>query len=143
MRGSAGGPFGAVVVRDGTIVGTGYNRVLIDNDPTAHAEIVAIRAAAAGLGRYDLSGATLVASCRPCPMCLAATLWSRIAEVWYTNTTADAARIGFDDSRFYRDLRLADDAPDIRLDRFSDAALLAEARAVLDEWLRSPNRRPY
>ena len=96
-----GGPFGAVVVKDGVIAGRGNNRVIKDNDPTAHAEINAIRDACAKLHTYDLSGCVLYTSCYPCPMCMIAVIWSNIKTVFYGNTKDDAADIGFRDSDIY------------------------------------------
>ena len=98
MEQGAGGPFGAVIAKDGRAVGEGWNHVTSGNDPTAHAEVVAIRAAAAALGTPDLSGCTLYASCEPCPMCLAAALWARIDRVVYGASHADAALSGFDEA---------------------------------------------
>ena len=99
-----GGPFGAVVVRDGEIVGEGCNRVTSTNDPTAHAEIVAIRAACENLGDFQLDGCVLYTSCEPCPMCLGAIYWARPARVFYACTREDAARIGFDDEFIYEEI---------------------------------------
>ena len=96
-----GGPFGSVVVADGVVLGEGQNRVTRDNDPTAHAEVVAIRAACAVRGDFSLAGATLYASCEPCPMCLAAALWSRVDRIVHAADRHDAARGGFDDREFY------------------------------------------
>lgn len=104
-----GGPFGAVVVRDGVVIGTGQNRVTRDNDPTAHAEVQAIRAACRAIGDFSLAGATIYTSCEPCPLCLAACLWSRADRVVYAADRDDATRAGFDDSVFY-DLFAADRA---------------------------------
>jgi guanine deaminase len=97
----AGGPFGAVVVTAGALVGAGQNRVTRDNDPTAHAEVLAIRAACSARGDFSLAGATLYASCEPCPLCLAAALWARVDRVVYAADRHDAARAGFDDRRFH------------------------------------------
>jgi len=99
---SGGGPFAAAVLRAGTVVATGANEVVRSLDPTAHAEVVAIRAACHSLGRYSLAGCVLVSSCEPCPMCLAAALWSRVDRVIYAADRHDAAAAGFDDSAFYR-----------------------------------------
>lgn len=99
--GDGGGPFGALVVVDGVQIGAGQNRVTRDNDPTAHAEVVAIRAACAAKGDFTLPGATLYTSCEPCPLCMAATLWSRVERVVYAADRHDAARGGFDDLAFY------------------------------------------
>jgi tRNA(Arg) A34 adenosine deaminase TadA len=98
---AGGGPFGAVVVRDGRIVATGTNQVTPTHDPTAHAEVVAIRAACAELGDFRLTGCTLVSSCEPCPLCLAASLWARVDSVVYAADRHDAAGAGFDDLAFY------------------------------------------
>ena len=96
-----GGPFGACIVKDGEIIGKGINRVLKDNDPTAHAEIVAIRNACKKLDTYDLTGCEIYTSCYPCPMCLSAIIWSNIKKVYYANTKEDAADIGFRDDFIY------------------------------------------
>ncbi len=96
-----GGPFGAVIVRDGLEIAVGQNRVTRDLDPTAHAEVVAIRAAGTALGDFSLAGCTLYASCEPCPLCLSASLWARLDRVVYAADRADAARGGFDDLEFY------------------------------------------
>ena len=96
-----GGPFGACIVKDGKIVGRGRNMVLKNNDPTAHAEVMAIRDACSNLGTYDLSGCELYTSCYPCPMCLSATIWANIKKVYYGNTKEDAASIGFRDDYIY------------------------------------------
>lgn len=101
VRARRGGPFGAVVVRGGAVIGEGTNEVTSQNDPTAHAEMMAIRAACAQLGTFTLSGCEIYANCEPCPMCLAAVYWARLDRVYYANTRDDAARIGFDDARFY------------------------------------------
>lgn len=101
-----GGPFGAVIVKDGKILAEGTNRVTASNDPTAHAEIIAIRAACAALNTFNLTGCTIYTSCEPCPMCLAAIYWARIDKIFYANTKEDAASIGFDDAFIYRELSL-------------------------------------
>lgn len=98
---AGGGPFGALIVRDGQLISTGTNRVTRDFDPTAHAEVVAIREACRKLGRFDLAGCDLVASCEPCPLCLSASLWARVDRVIYTADRYDAAKAGFDDLAFY------------------------------------------
>ena len=102
---NAGGPFGACVVKDGEIIGKGSNNVLKNNDPTAHAEIMAIRDACKNIGSYDLTGCTLYTSCFPCPMCLSAIIWSNIKEVYYGNTKEDAESIGFRDNFIYEYLK--------------------------------------
>jgi guanine deaminase len=100
-----GGPFGAVIVRDGTIVATGVNMVTATNDPTAHAEVTAIRRACAELGSVTLAGCEIYSSCEPCPMCLAAIYWSRCEAIFYGNTAADAAAAGFDDAFLYEEVK--------------------------------------
>ena len=114
---AGGGPFGAVVVKDGEIIGEGMNRVVPNADPTAHAEIVAIRAACAALGTHDLSGAVIISSCEPCPMCLGAIWWSRIGLVVYGNDRADAAAIGFDDADIYAEVAAPPEARRLPLRR--------------------------
>ena len=98
---NVGGPFGACIVKDGKIIGRGSNQVLKNNDPTAHAEVVAIREACQNINSYDLSGCTLYTNCYPCPMCLSAIIWSNIKEVYYGNTKEDAQAIGFRDDFIY------------------------------------------
>jgi guanine deaminase len=106
MKRGQGGPFGAVVVRRNQIIGRGFNQVTSTNDPTAHAEIVAIRAACRRLKSFCLDECDLYTSCEPCPMCLAAIYWARLRRVYYGNTRRDAARIGFDDALIYREVAL-------------------------------------
>ena len=101
LKTNAGGPFGACVVKDGKIIGKGSNHVLINNDPTAHAEVMAIRDACKNINSYDLNGCELYTSCYPCPMCLSAIIWSNIKKVYYGNTKEDAANIGFRDDYIY------------------------------------------
>jgi guanine deaminase len=104
MNRGHGGPFGAIVVKDGQIIGRGYNSVLSSHDPTAHAEVMAIREACKNLGDFQLNGCTIYTSCEPCPMCMGAIYWARPDRVYYANTRADAAAIGFDDDFIYREL---------------------------------------
>ncbi|MBR2704878.1 MAG: nucleoside deaminase [Clostridia bacterium] len=106
---NAGGPFGACIVKDGKVIGQGSNNVLSNNDPTAHAEIVAIRNACKNINSYDLSGCELYASCYPCPMCLSAIIWSNIKMVYYGNTKEDAASIGFRDDLIYKSIKSVTD----------------------------------
>lgn len=106
-RSGQGGPFGAVIAKDGAIVAEGVNGVVASSDPTAHAEIMAIRLACAKLGTFQLGGFDLYASCEPCPMCLGAIYWVRLAHVYFAATAADASRAGFDDSFIYREMALA------------------------------------
>ena len=101
IRTHEGGPFGACIVKDGIVIGKGRNMVLKQNDPTAHAEVTAIRDACSNIGTYDLSGCVLYTTCYPCPMCLSATIWANIKEVYYGNTKEDAAAIGFRDDYIY------------------------------------------
>lgn len=110
---NAGGPFGACVVKDGKIIGKGSNNVLLNNDPTAHAEVMAIRDACKNISSYDLSGCELYTSCYPCPMCMSAIIWSNIKKVYYGNTKEDAANIGFRDSHIYDDIKNIDKKIDI------------------------------
>src|SRR3954462_6117886 len=106
LRSGRGGPFGCVVVRGGNVVARGNNRVTSENDPTAHAEVTAIREACKKLGKFSLEDCELYTSCEPCPMCLAAIYWARIPSVFYANTRADAAAIGFDDDFIYQQIPL-------------------------------------
>src|SRR6187402_191609 len=104
QRAGKGGPFGAVVVKDGKIIGRGFNQVTSNNDPTAHAEVVAIRDACKNLNDFQLAGCEIYTSCEPCPMCLGAIYWARPDKVYYANTRQDAADIDFDDSMIYEEL---------------------------------------
>ncbi|MBQ3409339.1 MAG: nucleoside deaminase [Clostridia bacterium] len=105
LKTNVGGPFGACIVKDGKVIGKGSNHVLSNNDPTAHAEVMAIRDACKNINSYDLSGCELYTSCYPCPMCLSATIWANIKKVYYGNTKEDAARIGFRDDYIYDYIR--------------------------------------
>lgn len=104
MSNGQGGPFGAIVVKDGEIIARGFNKVLDSNDPTAHAEVVAIRQACEHLGTFDLTGCEVYTSCEPCPMCLGAIYWARPDAVYYANTKKDAAAINFDDDFIYEEI---------------------------------------
>ncbi len=104
MRRGEGGPFGAVIIRNGKIIARAWNRVLKTNDPTAHAEVNAIRAASAKLRRFDLSDCDIYTSCEPCPMCLGAIYWAKVGRLFYANTKTDAARIGFADQFIYQEI---------------------------------------
>lgn len=137
-RGDAG-PFGAVVAREGSVVGEGWNQVVEGRDPTAHAEIQALRAAARALGTHDLGGAVLYSSCEPCPMCLAAVYWSRIRTVFFAARAEDAARAGFDDVFIARELALPWDRRSIE----GVGLLEKEGVEVLEAWLANPKRIPY
>jgi guanine deaminase len=135
----AGGPFGAVIVRDGKIVGEGANSVTAANDPTAHAEVNAIRAAAKAMGTFTLAGCELYANCEPCPMCLAAIYWARIDAVYYAAGAAAAARAGFDDVFLYEELCKNTDLRKLR----SMQLLGEEAWASFSAWIASPNKVEY
>lgn len=104
IKNNEGGPFGCIIVKDNTIVGRGYNQVVSNNDPTAHAEIVAIRDACKTLHTFQLDGCEIYSSCEPCPMCLGAIYWARPQVIYYANTRSDAAEIGFDDSMIYDEI---------------------------------------
>jgi tRNA(Arg) A34 adenosine deaminase TadA len=136
---AGGGPFGAVVVRDGRILGEGRNAVVPRHDPTAHAEVVAIRAACAALATHDLSGAVIYTSCEPCPMCLGAVWWARIAEVVYGNGRADAAAIGFDDHAIYEEVCRPIAARALPLRRL----LAGEAITAFRLWQAKADKVPY
>lgn len=134
-----GGPFGAVIARDGEIVAVGTNRVVPDNDPTAHAEVSAIRAAAKALGTFDLSGCEIYTSCEPCPMCLGAIYWARLDRMYYGNNKHDAAAIGFDDAFIYEELELKPESRCLK----SEVLLPDEAiRAFLD-WKDKSDKVEY
>ena len=139
MLGGEGGPFGAVVVRDKNIIGEGGNRVTSTSDPTAHAEIVAIRNAWGRVGSFTLEGAVSYTSCEPCPMCLAAIWWARITRIYYANTRADAARIGFDDAEIYQEV--ASDLPDRRIPLVHCPN--QEAAQAMHEWTEKQDKIPY
>ena len=139
MEAGDGGPFGAVVVKQGRIVGEGNNRVTTANDPTAHAEVVSIREACRTLGSFSLEGCDIYSSCEPCPMCLAAIYWARIRHLYFANSRADAARIDFDDDLIYREVALPIEDRSLPATRL----LADEARAVFDEWLVKPDKIPY
>lgn len=134
-----GGPFGAVVVRGGEVVGRGANAVTLDLDPTAHAEVVAIREACRALGAFRLDGCALYASCEPCPMCLGAILWARIDHLVYAATREDAAGAGFDDAFLYEQVGLPPERRALPTRRM----LRDEAAAVMREWAASARKRPY
>ena len=138
--GSGGGPFGAVVVRGGEVIGDGTNRVTADLDPTAHAEVVAIRAACRTVGDFSLAGATVYASCEPCPLCLTASLWARADAVVYAADRHAAAAAGFDDAAFHA-LFDASDAAAWPLRREHHPT--ARAEEPFDAWRESADRTPY
>ncbi len=139
MRGNCGGPFGAVVVRKNKIVGRGWNRVTSTNDPTAHAEVSAIRDACKRLKTFQLDDCELYTSCEPCPMCLAAIYWARFKKVFYANTRKDAARIDFDDDLIYREVA----APIARRKIPMKQLLRGEALEVFAEWKNKADKIRY
>ncbi len=137
MLKNEGGPFGAVIVKDDRIISKAHNSVLVTNDPTAHAEINAIRKAAKVLGTFELDGCILYTSCKPCPMCLGAIFWARISTVYYGADEEDAARGGFDDKRFYEMIR--GNNSDVNLIEL-DAK---ESTKLFDMWLKKNDREIY
>ena len=136
---NGGGPFGAVIARGGEIIATGVNRVTANCDPTAHAEVSAIRAAAQKLGTFNLSGCEIYSSCEPCPMCLGAIYWARLDRLFYGNTKADAARIGFDDAFIYKELALPLSERTLRAKQL----LGKEAIATFEAWEQKTDKTPY
>ncbi|MBL8214583.1 MAG: nucleoside deaminase [Bryobacterales bacterium] len=138
-RSSAGGPFGAVIVKDGEVIGEGVNQVTAINDPTAHAEVLAIREACRKLGVYQLPGCELYTSCEPCPMCLGAIYWAHIDRVYFAATQQQAAAAGFDDAFIYEQIPLAPEQRSIPMAHVE----LPEAMAPFNEWKGNPRRTPY
>ena len=136
---SGGGPFGAVIVRNGEIIARGENRVTVCNDPTAHAEVSAIREAAARLGTYDLSGCEIYSSCEPCPMCLGAIYWARLDKLYYAGTRADAANVGFDDAHIYEELPLDPSQRELP----TQTLLREEAQRVFEAWAEKLDKKEY
>jgi len=139
MQADEGGPFGAVIVRNGEIVGRGWNRVTSTNDPTAHAEIVAIRDACACLKSFSLAGCEICTSCEPCPMCLAAIYWARLERIYYAATCEDATAAGFDDSPFYKELALPPGSRSIPMVQ----DLHEEACEAFRAWMKKGDRVAY
>ena len=135
-----GGPFGSVVVKDGKIVGRGFNHVILNNDPTAHGEIMAIRNACETLGTHDLSGCLIYTSCYPCPMCLSAIIWANIKKVYYGNTKEDAASIGFRDDYIYNYIRNGIDNKEIIDLEMMDRE---EAIKVFDKYMEDKDKIEY
>ena len=136
---SGGGPFGAVIVRNGEIIARGENRVTVCNDPTAHAEVSAIREAAARMGTYDLSGCEIYSSCEPCPMCLGAIYWARLDRLYYAGTRADAANVGFDDAHIYEELPLDPSQRELP----TQTLLREEAQRVFEAWAEKTDKKEY
>jgi guanine deaminase len=139
MRLGHGGPFGAVIVQGTTVVGVGWNQVTSAPDPTAHAEMVAIRAAALRIASFQLRGCVLYSSCEPCPMCLCAAYWARIDRIVYAGSREDAAAAGFDDAAFYAELARPAAARQVPSQQYLREAALA----VFDEWKAMSNKVPY
>lgn len=136
---AGGGPFGAVIVKDGRIVAEACNRVVPDGDPTAHAEVSCIRAAARRLGTFNLSGCDIYTSCEPCPMCLGAIYWARLSRVFYGNDRHDAADAGFDDEFIYQELAL----PPADRHKPMQMLLRDEAAKAFRAWLAKADRTDY
>ena len=136
---SGGGPFGAVVVKDGRIIAEGANRVTSTNDPTAHAEVVAIREACRALGDFQLAGCDLYTTCEPCPMCLGAIYWARPARVFYAGSAADAAAAGFDDAFIYDELKNPPASRRIPMTQI----LRDESLSIFSAWKNQGNKTPY
>lgn len=139
MQEGFGGPFGSVIVRNGEIVARGYNNVLRSHDPTAHAEMEAIRAATQALGTHDLSDCELYASSQPCPMCMGAIYWARLKKVYFGNRHEDAARIGFDDSFIYEEL----EKPLVKRRIPMVQLLQEEAKVAFEAWEKKPDKQKY
>lgn len=134
-----GGPFGAVIVKDGKIIATGANEVTSSNDPTAHAEVVAIRNACKSLGSFQLEDCEIYCSCEPCPMCLGAIYWARPAKIYYANTKKDAADINFDDDFIYQEINLP-----INIRKLPTIQILrSEAQIAFQEWSNNTKKTEY
>lgn len=139
VRSGQGGPFACVIVKDGSIIAEGTNLVTSTKDPTAHAEVVAIRNACRALNSFQLDACELYTTCEPCPMCLGAIYWARPARVFFAGTAADAADAGFDDDFIYEELKLDPAARRIPMTQL----LREEALAVFNAWKDQPNKKPY
>ena len=136
---NGGGPFGAVIVKDNEIIATGTNRVVPNTDPTAHAEVMAIRSACQKLGTFKLEGCTVYSSCEPCPMCLSALYWAGVERICYGNTKADAKAINFDDSFIYDQLELDYSQRSIKCEHF----MRDKAFRVFQKWADKEDKTPY
>ena len=136
---NGGGPFGAVIARNGEIIATGVNRVTANNDPTAHAEVSAIRAAAEKLGRFDLSDCEIFTSCEPCPMCLGAIYWARLNKIYFANNKTDAKNIGFYDSFIYDELALPRDQRHLS----AEEMMRNEAIKAFEAWTQKTDKIEY
>lgn len=139
MRKSEGGPFGCVIVKDNEIIGRGCNKVTAENDPTAHAEVIAIRAACKKLQNFQLSDCEIYATSEPCPMCMGAIYWARPRKIFYANTRKDAAVIGFDDSFIYNELNKSKENRKIEIQRLPSD----EAKQMFEEWKLKNNKTLY
>jgi guanine deaminase len=137
--GAGGGPFGAVVVKDGRVIAQGVNRVTANHDPTAHAEVEAIREACHKLGDFQIGGCELYTTCEPCPMCLGAIYWARPARVFYAGSAADAAAAGFDDAFIYDELKIPLAGRRIPMTQL----LRDESLAIFSVWKNKPDKTPY
>lgn len=136
---NGGGPFGAVIVRNGEVIAKASNSVTLNNDPTAHAEVSAIRAACAGIGNFSLEGCEIYSSCEPCPMCLSAIYWAGISKIYFANNREDAATVGFDDSFIYDEIPLAPSKRKIP----SEEMMRTEALAVFKLWESKEDKVEY
>ena len=139
MQTGIGGPFGAVIVKNQVVVGEGWNKVTSNNDPTAHAEVEAIRAACQSLKTFDLSGCEIYTSCEPCPMCLSAIYWARIGKIYYANTKKDAAQIQFDDDFIYQEIPKPLNERKIPMQQIARD----EALVVFQEWENKQDKVRY
>jgi guanine deaminase len=136
---NGGGPFGAVIAKDNELIAEASNCVTIENDPTAHAEVSAIRRATKKLGTYDLSGCQIYTSCEPCPMCLGAIYWAHLDKIYYANDRKDAARIGFDDDFIYQELELQPQYRKLP----SEIFMADQARKAFDMWMEKADKTEY
>jgi guanine deaminase len=139
MRNNHGGPFGAVITLEGIIIGKGYNMVTSTNDPTAHAEIVAIRNACKNTNTFHLTDSVLYTSCEPCPMCLAAMYWANIKTVYFCSDRLDAAEIGFNDKFIYDELNISIDKRKMKVEKIH----LPLATELFNEWVKKQDKTPY
>lgn len=139
MDANHGGPFGCVIVKENEIIGEGCNRVTTSNDPTAHAEVVAIRNACKNIGTFQLTGCDIYTSCEPCPMCLGAIYWARPDRIFYAANREDAADAGFDDSFIYREIPLPNDERSIPMDSIGRG----EAVELFEQWKEKPDKIDY
>ncbi len=139
MQANLGGPFGAVIMRDGVVLAEGWNEVTSSNDPTAHAEVTAIRRACLAVNDFSLQGATLYTSCEPCPMCLASAYWARISRIVYANTRDEAASIGFDDAFIYDEMPKAPHERQISMEHQPRT----DAKAAFADWAAKTDKIAY